>query len=95
MRFLWVASAWRSQGNGARLMDAAEGFAVEHGCPDATLETHSFQALGLCQRRGYAVVGRLDDYPPGHAKYFLRKVLEASAGAAPQGYVGIPYRGAG
>lgn len=79
VRFLWVAAAWRSQGNGTRLMDAAEGFAVEHDCAHATLETHSFQALGFYRNRGYAVVGQLDDYPPGHTKYFLRKALDAGA----------------
>jgi ribosomal protein S18 acetylase RimI-like enzyme len=80
VRFLWVASAWRSQGNGARLMDAAEAFAVEHDCTHATLETHSFQALGFYRNRGYTVVGQLDDYPPGHTKYFLRKPLDVAAG---------------
>src|ERR1039458_10330988 len=38
VRFLWVASALRSRGNGSRLMDAAEAFAVEHDCGFATLE---------------------------------------------------------
>jgi len=75
VRFLWVASALRNRGHGSGLMDVAEAFAVAHDCGHATLETHSFQALGFYQRRGYEVVGKLDDYPPGHAKYFLRKVL--------------------
>lgn len=75
VRFLWVASAFRSCGNGTRLMDAAEAFAVERDCACATLETHSFQALGFYQKRGYDVIGKLDNYPPGHTKYFLRKQL--------------------
>ena len=79
VRFLWVASILRGQGYGTRLMDAAEAFAVEHGCHHATLETFSFQALGFYEKRGYGVFGKLDDYPPGHAKYFLRKALQQEA----------------
>ena len=75
VRYLWVASLLRGRGFGTRLMDAAEAFAMQHGCHHATLETHSFQALGFYEKRGYAVFGTLGDYPPGHAKYFLRKTL--------------------
>lgn len=60
-------------------MDAAESMAIEHGAQSATLETHSFQAPGFYEKRGYRIVGRLDGYPTGHAKLFLRKDL----GAAP------------
>ncbi|HUB16006.1 MAG TPA: GNAT family N-acetyltransferase [Acetobacteraceae bacterium] len=76
VKFLWIASVLRGQGHGTRLMDAAEAFAVEHGCPRATLETFSFQALGFYQKRGYEVFGKLDDYPPGHTKFYLRKALQ-------------------
>jgi GNAT superfamily N-acetyltransferase len=75
VRFLWVATDSRRRGNATRLLDAAEDFAREHGCAWATLETHTFQALALYQKRGYVVFGQLDDYPPGHKKYFLRKAL--------------------
>jgi len=27
------------------------------------------------QRRGYAIYGTVDDYPPGHQKLYLRKRL--------------------
>jgi GNAT superfamily N-acetyltransferase len=75
VRLLWVALPARGQGNGTRLMDAAELFAVQHGAAHATLETHSFQALDFYRKRGYAVFGSLADYPPGATKYFLRKPL--------------------
>jgi hypothetical protein len=41
------------------------------------LETLSFQARGFYERYGYSVFGELDDFPPGHRKYFLKKNLSA------------------
>ncbi|MDR3529090.1 MAG: GNAT family N-acetyltransferase [Rhodopila sp.] len=76
VNFLWVTEPLRGQGQGTRLMDAAEAFAKERGAFAATLETHSFQAPGFYLKRGYAEFGRLDDYPPGHAKPFLSKRLD-------------------
>ena len=58
-------------------MDAAEDMAKEHGAFAATLETFTVQAPDFYAKRGYAVFGRLDDYPPGHAKLFLSKRLDA------------------
>ena len=75
VRILWVHEAVRGRGWGSRLLDAAESLAQERGATAATLETHSFQAPAFYQKRGYQVFGQLDDYPPGHAKFFLRKPL--------------------
>ena len=44
--------------------------AVGHGCFARNLETHSYEALGFYQKRGYEVFGTLEDYPPGHTQVF-------------------------
>lgn len=77
VRILWVDAAARSQGNGSRLLKAAEDYAVQRGCLAVTLETHSFQARPFYEKRGYDVFATLEDYPPGHSKFFLRKALTA------------------
>jgi GNAT superfamily N-acetyltransferase len=75
VRMLWVAAGERGQGRGRALLRAAETYARDKGCRGSTLETFSFQARPFYEREGYEVVGVLDDYPPGHQKFFLRKNL--------------------
>ena len=71
--FLWVSETLRGHRHGTRLMDAAEAMAQQRGAFGACLETFTFQAPDFYAKRGYAVFGRIDDYPPGHAKLFLSK----------------------
>ena len=70
---LWVAESLRGSGLGRQLMQRAELEARLRGCQHAYLDTFSFQALGFYQKLGYELFGQLDDYPPGHVKYFLQK----------------------
>ena len=74
---LWVAAPMRHRGNGTRLLRAAEEYAAERGCLAATLETASFEARPFYEKLGYEVFASLEDYPPGHTKYYLRKQLAA------------------
>ncbi len=73
VNLLWVSEFLRGQRYGTRLMEAAEDLAKQRGAFGATLETHTFQAPDFYAKRGYSVSGRIDDYPPGHAKLFLTK----------------------
>jgi GNAT superfamily N-acetyltransferase len=73
--YLWVAEAARGAGYGTRLMEHAEDYARARGAIGATLETYSFQARPFYERLGYQVCGALDGYPPGHTKFFLKKIL--------------------
>lgn len=75
VRILWIADAHRGQGYGAALMRRAEDEARSRGCRAVWLDTFTFQAPGLYAKLGYREFGRLDDYPPGHARHFFMKSL--------------------
>ena len=73
---LWVKDELRGQGYGHRLMTVIEQEARQrHGAKNAYLDTFSFQALDFYEQCGYQVFGELEDYPPGHQRYFLQKQL--------------------
>ncbi len=80
---LWIAAPLRAQGNGRRLLLAAESEAGQRGCTRVFLTTFSFQARGFYEKQGYRVVGKLEDYPPGAALYTLRKDLAPVRGGEP------------
>ena len=71
----WIHESARGQGHGARMLRAAEERARERGCTDAYLDTFSFQALPFYEKEGYVRYGVLEDFPPGHRRYYLRKRL--------------------
>jgi ribosomal protein S18 acetylase RimI-like enzyme len=73
--YLWVAKAARRQGHGTQLLLDAEAYASTRGAVGVTLETYSFHARPFYERLGYQVFGTIDGYPPGRAKFFLRKKL--------------------
>ena len=73
----WISSESRHAGLGSRLLRAIEAAAVERGCAHAHLDTFSYQARPFYERHGYALFATLEDYPPGQARYFLRKDLRA------------------
>jgi GNAT superfamily N-acetyltransferase len=58
-----------------RLVQAAERYAIERGCHGAFLGSFSFQARPFYEKLGYEVFGVLEDHPPGHRLFLLRKRL--------------------
>jgi GNAT superfamily N-acetyltransferase len=75
VKFLWVEEALRERGYGSQLLQAAEDEARAKGGRNAYVETFSFQARPFYERHSYHVFGELEDHPPGHNYYFLRKAL--------------------
>jgi GNAT superfamily N-acetyltransferase len=70
---LWVSDAHRGQGAGTALLAAAEAEARRRGCTKAHLDTISFQARPFYEKLGWTLFGTLEDYPPGHTRFYLQK----------------------
>ena len=75
INILWVAHAARGKGYAREMLTLAEAYARRRGCVGMHLETFSFQARPLYERLGFEVFGQIDDYPPGHTQFFLKKRL--------------------
>ncbi len=72
---LWVREELRGHGYGHRLLMAAEEEARQRGAKHVFLDTFSFQAPDFYKGHGYHVFGELQDFPPGHQRYFFTKQL--------------------
>jgi GNAT superfamily N-acetyltransferase len=79
---LWLAESLRGRGIGTALLARAESFARDHGASAVYLDTLDFQALSFYEKRGYAVYGVLDDFPPGFRRYYLQKRFAGTMVAA-------------
>jgi GNAT superfamily N-acetyltransferase len=71
---LWVAEAQRGHDIGSMLLMQIEQAAAERGFPNSHVKTTDFQALAFYQKNGYEVFGTLENKPPGHTWYYLKKV---------------------
>lgn len=76
IQLLVVPADARGQGLGTQIMQRAEAEAIERGCVGAWLDTFEFQARGFYEKLGYACFGQIDGYPPGYARYFMKKALQ-------------------
>ena len=47
--------------------------AVRRGCIGAHLDTYDYQAPDFYRKLGYEVFGSIDDHPPGHTRFWMRK----------------------
>ncbi len=79
IQFLWVRPDLRGQGYGGQLLQAAEQEAQERRCSIIILGTYSFQAPSFYQKHGYELVGCIDQCPPNHTNYYLKKKLDGEA----------------
>lgn len=77
IELIFVPSERRGSGLGTALMRAAEEQALLRNCRGIWLDTFSFQARPFYERLGYSVFGEIVGYPPGHNRYFMRKLIAA------------------
>jgi len=75
INLMWVREDLRSQGFGSKLLTTAEEEGRNRGAKFAYLDTFSFQAPEFYKKCGYEVFGELNDFPTGHQRFFLKKVL--------------------
>lgn len=75
IELLAVPEQTRGQGIGSRLMTMAEDVAREKGCVGIWLDTFDFQAPEFYQRHGFSEFAHLDNFPPGHTRFFFQKSL--------------------
>ena len=75
INLMWIKEEFRGRGFGHQLLTLAEQEARQRGAEYAYLDTFSFQAPDFYKKHGYEVFGELNDFPPGHRRYFLSKQL--------------------
>ncbi|MBE1203471.1 GNAT family N-acetyltransferase [Aminobacter carboxidus] len=73
IEWLWISSAKRGEGLGQQLLARAETAARQRGCIGVHLDSYTFQAPEYYKRLGYEEFGRIDDYPAGHSRVWLKK----------------------
>ena len=72
---LWIDEQHRQQGFGSRLLSKVEQEACNRDCKLAHLDTFDFQAKDFYLKHGYEIFGHIDNCPPGHSKFFMKKQL--------------------
>lgn len=75
INLMWLPEELRGKGYGQQLLEMAEEEGQKRGAQYSYLDTFSFQAPGFYQKFGYQEFGRLEDFPPGHTRYFMMKQL--------------------
>lgn len=72
---IFVSENYRHQKLGSYLMRKVEQEAIELGATLAHLDTFDFQAKDFYLKQGYEIFGVLENCPPNHSRYYLKKSL--------------------
>ncbi|MDP3559345.1 MAG: GNAT family N-acetyltransferase [Legionellaceae bacterium] len=72
---LFVEEQYRNQHLGSQLLQHAENEALTLGCSLSHLDTFDFQAKDFYLKQGYELFGVLENCPPHHNRYYLKKIL--------------------
>ena len=72
---LFVEKEYRFKNLGSELLQKVEKNAKASGAALCHLDTYDFQAKDFYLKNGYEVFGTLEDCPPGHQRYYMKKIL--------------------
>ena len=73
---LFVDKDYRHNKLGSYLLKKVESEAKQMGATLVHLDTFDFQAKDFYLKHGYEIFGILEDCPPGHKRYYLKKTLK-------------------
>jgi GNAT superfamily N-acetyltransferase len=76
---LFIGEDKRKQGLGSMLLQTMEQEARSIGIKLIHLDTFDFQAKDFYLKAGYEVFGILDECPSGHKRYYMKKIIRATA----------------
>ena len=71
---IWVDEAHRGAGAGSYLLGEVERGVKEAGGIFTVAYAYDWQ-VGFFEKNGYALCGAIEDYPRGHRRYALKKIL--------------------
>lgn len=77
IRHLWVAESQRGRGLATKLMESAERAALARGAVGAYIDTFDPGVARFYERRGYARIGEIADFPLGGRRIYLGKRFTA------------------
>lgn len=72
---LFIAETHRKKNLGTYLLNKVEDEAKKEGATLVHLDTFDFQAKDFYLKHGYEIFGVLDNCPPGHQRFYLKKAL--------------------
>ncbi len=72
---LFIAESHRKLQLGTYLLNKVEDEAKKEGAALSHLDTFDFQAKDFYLKHGYEIFGILDDCPPRHQRFYLKKKL--------------------
>ena len=78
VRQLFVAEPYRGQGLGSRLLAACRDEARRRRCVGLYIDSFDPDIVAFYRRLGFATVGEIVDFPPGHSRVFLAQRLDDS-----------------
>lgn len=75
LQLLFVNEAHRNKDLATIMLQRVENDAKTMGVTLVHTDTFDFQAKDFYLKQGYEIFGTLDDCPPGHKRYYLKKLL--------------------